>query len=415
MTHPNADDQVLPVYHLRPARGWVNDPNGMTYHDGRWHVFFQHHSGGPFHHLIEWGHASSADLIHWREHPIAFGPTPEGPDRFGCWTGVFVPGLQRPAVAYSGVVDESLQTTTLLRWGSDDLDRWSEPEIVARTPTTDGVRIMRDPFVFVWGGRRWALTGAGLESGAPALLIYGADDPLSWTYAGLFYTGPEPAADDRYAADIWECPQLLLTEDAAVLVVSLQLDGVLGDVLSIVGQVVDDAGVPRFVAVWPDAARLLDLGDSYYAPQLVADPQGPGALMIGWVRQDGLPQETHKVAGCLSLPRRLALRDGGVVVQSDEALASLQLGDYVDATGDGSFPEHCLVETSAATVELAGSLDNEIRTVVVHPGDRAWIDAGVVEVYPETGMPRTLRADPGTWRISSGRAQIRPVLTISMS
>ena len=71
-------------YHLRPHRGWLNDPNGMTFRDGVWHVFFQHNPASPEHRRIAWGHAVSDDLANWRLLPVAFGPTPGGPDSSGC-------------------------------------------------------------------------------------------------------------------------------------------------------------------------------------------------------------------------------------------------------------------------------------------------------------------------------------------
>ena len=143
---------ALPRLHIRPGYGWLNDPNGMAHVDGRWHVFFQHNPQAPVHNRIQWGHVSSADLVTWTEHPVAFGPQEGGPDDFGCWSGVFAPGLARPAVVYSGVAASDGQSTVCLRWGSADLLDWSDPIVVARTPP--GVQIMRDPFLFSWGERR---------------------------------------------------------------------------------------------------------------------------------------------------------------------------------------------------------------------------------------------------------------------
>lgn len=66
------------TYHLRPERGWLNDPNGMTCVDGVWHVFFQHNPAAPVHGQIAWGHATSTDLALWRLRPVAFSPTLNG-------------------------------------------------------------------------------------------------------------------------------------------------------------------------------------------------------------------------------------------------------------------------------------------------------------------------------------------------
>ena len=66
-----------PALHFSPHKGWLNDPNGLIYHDGLWHLYFQHYPHdtvwGPMH----WGHAVSRDLMHWEELPIALYPAGE--------------------------------------------------------------------------------------------------------------------------------------------------------------------------------------------------------------------------------------------------------------------------------------------------------------------------------------------------
>mgnify|MGYP000417832417 FL=1 len=234
-------------YHLRPARGWLNDPNGMTRTDGRWHVFFQHNPTAPVHGQIAWGHASSDDLAHWEEHPVAFSPTPGGPDAFGCWSGVYVPGHDRPAVVYSGIADESSQSTVCLRWGSPDLLEWGAPIVVGTTPEANDIGIMRDPFVFEHEGRKLAVVGAGLRDGSPAVLLYDRSDELAWRYAGLL-VDDDPVLRGAGTADIWECPQLFPLDGRWVLVVSIHDNDVLGEVVAAVGDLVPDGEGLRFVA-----------------------------------------------------------------------------------------------------------------------------------------------------------------------
>ena len=60
-----------PAYHLTPDRHWLNDPNGLVHHGGRWHAFFQHNPEGIDWGHMSWGHASSPDLVEWTEHPVA--------------------------------------------------------------------------------------------------------------------------------------------------------------------------------------------------------------------------------------------------------------------------------------------------------------------------------------------------------
>jgi len=70
-------DLHFPVLHLRPARNWVNDPNGLVYHDGQYHVFFQYNPESARHGNVHWGHFVSEDLCRWDLLPEALAPSVE--------------------------------------------------------------------------------------------------------------------------------------------------------------------------------------------------------------------------------------------------------------------------------------------------------------------------------------------------
>ncbi|WP_298887366.1 glycoside hydrolase family 32 protein [uncultured Serinicoccus sp.] len=380
------------AYHLRPARGWLNDPNGMVFHDGRWHVFFQHSPQGPWHRQIAWGHASSSDLLRWREHPVAFTPQPGGPDSVGCWSGVLVTGLERPAAVYSGVTHADGRSTVCLRWAQDaGLDTWSDPVVVATTPEVDDVAVMRDPFVFWHGGHRYALLGAGLRSGTPAILLYGCDDIERWEYLGVWLTGDDAALADALPADVWECPQLAVWEGRAALVISLHDRGVLGQVVACTGDLgSDESGRPALVV---DRVDLLDDGADFYAPQLAPDGR-EGAWLMGWVREDGPEESAGDHAGCMTVPRRLVLEGGAPRLVLDPLAA--QGLPWQEAT-------------PLAGVPLEGQLSLEVGAggaVLEHPrlgrralpqGSRVLVDGSVLEIYPPQGPPASFR-DPLPWR-----------------
>lgn len=388
---------ALPRHHVRPRRGWLNDPNGMTRHGGRWHVFYQHSSAAAVHDRIEWGHASSTDLARWDEHAVAFGPTTGGPDEFGCWSGVFVPGLDRPAVAYSGVVDDTFASTVCLRWAlDDDLDRWSEPIVVGETPEVDGIAVMRDPFVFTHGGHRWALLGAGLDDGTPAVLLYSCDDILAWTYVGLWLTHADPVAAQHAPADIWECPQLVRTAGGTALVLSLQHETILDRAVWLVGDLDTDAeGRPAFTA---RSGGDLDAGDVLYAPQVLHDEPEP--LLMGWVRQDGIPADPDDpdadlVAGCLTFPRRLTVEGDVLRSRLDPAVESLVVpepGRVAPAGRPATIEDAGVVRVPGGVGEwrltgLAGAVGGPVGD-----GVDVWIDGEVVEAHPHDGSA------PSTWR-----------------
>ena len=94
-------DPVFPGLHIRPARGWLNDPNGVCRIDGRYHVFFQFNPAAPVHSDVHWGHVSSTDLFTWTEEPIALRPRPGTVDAAGCWSGCVVDDDGVPTALYT--------------------------------------------------------------------------------------------------------------------------------------------------------------------------------------------------------------------------------------------------------------------------------------------------------------------------
>ncbi|MDO5286415.1 MAG: glycoside hydrolase family 32 protein [Actinomycetia bacterium] len=388
-------------YHLRPASGWLNDPNGMTLVAGTWHVFFQHNPDAPRHAQIAWGHATSTDLASWRLQPVAFGPTPDGPDSFGCWSGVYVAGHDRPAVVYSGVRDPSGQSTICLRWGSPDLLSWGPPVVVAETP--EQAVVMRDPYVFTYGGRRLAVLGAEMPDG-PAVLLYDRSDELHWRYLGVL-VGDDPVLRGAGEADIWECPQLFELDGRWVLVVSVHNRGVLGQVVAAVGDLDADGERLRFRA---ETAAPVDAGTRLYAPQVTTADGQP--LLIGWVRQDQQDPTGRDQAGCLSLPRRLHLAGGELRSRVDPGAAAALTGDAVPApSGVLDLARRCWSVVAAAPVTL---VHPEHGRVEVPPGSEVWVDGDVVELYPPDAVPSTWRHDQ-PWQLEvpePGAAAVREVL-----
>ena len=392
-------------YHLRPHRGWLNDPNGMTFRDGVWHVFFQHNPASPEHRRIAWGHAVSDDLANWRLLPVAFGPTPGGPDAFGCWSGVFLPGHERPGVVYSGVTDESGASTVCLRWGSPDLVTWDAPVVVAPTPDLDDIAVMRDPFVFELDGRPLAILGAGRRDGTPVVLLFDRQNELAWRYLGLF-VADDPVLAAAATADVWECPQLFRLGESWVLLVSV-LDGDrLAGELAAVGRLEADGARPRFVA---EHANLLDVGPDLYAVQATVADGEP--LLIGWVRQQAQDPAVRDHAGCLSLPRRVKLVGERVVSFVDPGAAEALVGCWrpLDTGGTSLAERRWALRVAGDGVRLTHPSHGVVE---VPDGSQVWVDGAVLEYYPKDGIPGTWRSDePWTLITPEGaRVQVAEVV-----
>ena len=71
-------EEHRPVYHFSCKKGWLNDPNGLIYYNGYFHLFYQHYPGGVTHGPMHWGHARSRNLLDWEELPIALYPDENG-------------------------------------------------------------------------------------------------------------------------------------------------------------------------------------------------------------------------------------------------------------------------------------------------------------------------------------------------
>lgn len=438
----------FPALHRVHPRGWINDPNGIVRTGGRWHVYFQYNPHSARHERIRWGHMSSADLVSWREEPLGPEPRAGEADRGGCWSGVATleEGRAGAALVYSAVdgVENQLSRVVVARTDAG-LRRLVEPgHVVADVPEGLDLLGVRDPFLFLHEGRRWAIQGAGLRDGVdaagqertvPALLLFDATDLDRWEHCGPLLTGEDPVAAAHAPADIWECPQLVAVDGRWVLLLSrwerpertarstVQVDYLVGDLVT------DEAtGRPRFV---PEGGGRVDRGPDFYAPQAVVDAEGGRVLLWGWSweGQDRSQEQTDAQgwAGCLTFPRELALEGDRLVARVPEELAALRgaellpgagsgrpgdgagtggPGDGAGLPGDGAASRGRALDLAApfradvaldgpATVELRRA-DGRVRTVITHDGGPATLllDGGILELLPRVDTPSTVRLYP---------------------
>ncbi|MDR6684750.1 beta-fructofuranosidase [Arthrobacter sp. 1088] len=437
-THP---DPAFPRFHPRPAQGWINDPNGISYINGRYHVFFQYNPESARHSQIQWGHVSSSDLVHWEEHPVALSPQAGGPDSAGCWTGVVTSDGGVPTACYSGVQDHGGHSQVVIARGSSDMVTWEQTgHVAASMPSDPLVTAVRDPFIFHFNGARYAIQGAGLSDGRAALLLYTVESLDDWKYQGIWLTSADPVAAVHTPAEIWECPQLVQVPDSSggsawVMMFSLWLSGDDHEHANGVGHLIGSlsvdpvSGLPVFV---PSSGGKSDLGRDFYAPQIVQLSYGssPAALLWGWANEgpgrDGRRGRTQEEiddagwSGVLTHPRLLSVVDGALAVSpAPEVLAYRGAAVATGAVGSvvvPAFAEVLVTGTGASSgdvtsgdvtsrgVELvlvSGSEGDSADRQVVYsgalaPGEelRIFIDASLVEVYRSGSVATTLRAYP---------------------
>jgi fructan beta-fructosidase len=194
-----------PVYHYTPAKNFMNDPNGLIFHDGVYHLFYQSNPFGSTAGNGSWGHAVSRDLVHWRELPIAIS-TDANED---VWSGSVVfdrentSGLGTRHHAPLVAIYTSFQKSTgvqrqALAYSLDDGMTWTK---YAGNPVIDiGSRDFRDPKVFWYAAQRKWVMAVSLAADRK-VAIYSSKDLKSWTRESAF--GPAGVS-----SAVWECPDL---------------------------------------------------------------------------------------------------------------------------------------------------------------------------------------------------------------
>jgi beta-fructofuranosidase len=445
-------DPHLPAVHLRPPRNWINDPNGLVFHDGHYHVFFQYNPHGPEHADVHWGHFRSPDLLHWELLPVALAPTPGGDDADGCYSGNAVSDAGQLTAFYSAHRTDRWWQPVTTAESHDGGYTWTKrKELLIPEPPT-GTTMYRDPYVWRQDGRWRMLVGAALDDGRGAALLYESDDLDDWEYLGPFHAGP--ATHGEATGSGWECPQYAPVGDRGFLIVS-DWDAKQGPRSVLVHSGCEEPG--GFTA---SAPVPLGHGPDFYAPALLRAPDGRWLLWgwaweardADWVREAGW-------AGTLTLPREVTLTDDGSVCQqparellglrSERVLhrtgqvtedQPVELGEVsrtCDLTAvlrsDGSSASGLRLVTSADGAEyLDIRLDPAAGQIVVDRNRasrdprarggvyampcpaasvagasvelRIVVDRSVIELYHSTGQALTLRfypSDDGPWRLQA--------------
>ncbi len=288
-----------PRYHFLPPANWMNDPNGTIYHNGEYHFFYQFNPAKPRWGNLHWGHAKSADLVHWEHLPIALAP--EGsPKESHCWSGCCVIADNgTPTIFYTSMNPKALLARAKrgsqqwLASGSPDLLTWQKypgnPILHESIHSEPPVQQWRDPYVWKEGDD-WLMVLVGEYPGEKLgrVFLYRSSDLLHWEFASQL--AQDPLARGRG----WECPNYFRLGEKYMLVISPY-----GPVIYSLGEF---DGRQHHAGDW----HTLDHGKDFYATNTYFDERGR-AILVGWIKAG----EKGKWAGCLSLPRLLTLAQNG--------------------------------------------------------------------------------------------------------
>ena len=270
-----APSVARPSLHFTAARGWINDPHGITVRNGIYHLFYQSAPGSmDWTPRVSWGHATSNDLVTWAQQQAVLVPDE---DDDGCWSGSVCaePAGANPALYYTSVTTPNVDhgVVRIARPLDQQWTAWRKGAVVSSPPIEPAVHAFRDPYVY-WDADCWRmLVGAGYTDGRPAVLGYRSTDQERWIYEGPVAEGPNPESwRARHA--VWECPQLIEVDGRHVLLVSLAVDGTTRNVAA---AVVDHARGRLHIDDWSPVTH----GPGHYAASVFVDADGKPCVMFG--------------------------------------------------------------------------------------------------------------------------------------
>lgn len=318
-----AVERYRPSLHFTTASSWINDPNGLVYYDGEYHLFYQNHpysnEQGPMH----WGHAVSRDLIRWEELSVAIYPDALGVIFSGSavidWRDTAGFGREAIVAMYTSHDDHAVPRERQSIAGSTDRGRTftayeGNPVLMPPADTPD----FRDPHVFWYGGESDGYWVVVLAAG-DEVHFYRSDDLRTWTMTGRF------GRSEGAHGGVWECPDLfpLLVEGSGetiwMLIVGINPGGHAGG-----------SGTQYFVGHFDgatfhnansgDQVLWLDHGSDAYATQSWSDVTDGRRIVISWMSNWHYARTTPTSPwrGSMTLPRTLHARmiaDGVRVVQ----------------------------------------------------------------------------------------------------
>lgn len=287
-----------PQYHYSPPRWWMNDPNGLVYYDGEYHLFYQYHPHdviwGPMH----WGHAVTNDLVHWETLPIALYPDELGTIFSGT---VVVDANNTSGLVPGGGLIALFSYNTQTQGIAYSTDRGRTWQKYAGNPILPALKKdFRDPKVF-WheATNRWIMSIAAGES----IMFLTSPDLRTWEVTSEFAEG--------YSSGVWEVPDLIPFkingQTKWVLIVSVSKEAPAGG--SGTRYYIGHFDGKTFTNDNPGLALWLDYGPDNYAGTIWNNAPDNRYIFLGWMNNwdyaNLIPTSVWR--GAMTLPRELRL------------------------------------------------------------------------------------------------------------
>lgn len=287
-------------FHFEPKKGWINDPNGLIYYKGKYHLFFQHNPYDTKWDTMHWGHAVSDDMINWTELEMALVPNKEYENTGGCFSGSAIEKDGRLYLFYTGVSEKYGQAQCMAY--SDDgytFTKYENNPIIPNFPD-DGSRDFRDPKVTLIGDTYHMVIGSG-KDGVGNVLLYTSKDLYNWEYKGVLFKS-------KYAGESLECPDFFFLDGKYVIIYSIHKRKE-PELNSHICVAIGDFDGEKFIC---EKEYLPEHGPAYYASQSFINKDGE-RVIFAWARKNRPETVDEDYFGALSAPRTLHVKDGNLL------------------------------------------------------------------------------------------------------
>ena len=333
ITERKIEAEEKPGFHLAARVGWMNDPNGFSFYQGKYHLFYQYHPFNSHWGSMHWGHAVSDDLLHWEYLPAALAPDTVY-DEAGCFSGSAVELADgRQLLMYTGVHKEvqedggvrEVQAQCIAIGDGRDYEKYQGNPVLDEKDLPDGGSKydFRDPKMWkAPDGTFRCVVGNCAPERDGQILLYSSKDGLDWKYEKIL------AANHGRFGKAWECPdffeldgkQVLLTSPMDMLPQGLEYHNGNGT-LCLIGTYDEIEEV--FVE---EQDQAIDYGIDFYAPQTLLAPDGR-RIMVGWMQNwdtCNLHSPEEPWFGQMSLPRELSIVNGRLIQKPVRELEGLR-------------------------------------------------------------------------------------------
>jgi fructan beta-fructosidase len=385
------DQEYRPRIHFTPVKNWMNDPNGLVWHKGEYHLFFQHNPFGTEWGHMSWGHAVSKELLTWEELPVAISEDLDG----AIFSGSAVSDGDDLVAIYTRHT-ETNQSQCLAR-SSDNGRTFVKYE---GNPVLDEKKKdFRDPKVFKYKDH-WIMSVA--QPHEHQISFYSSSDLITWKHLSNF--GPAAATDG-----VWECPDLFSIQfeqqEVWVLIVSLNPGGLYGSGTQyFLGDFDGTTFVPRYPT---DEPRWLDFGRDNYAGVTFGNEPNGRRVLLGWLANWSNVKNHPSTSWTnqMTIPRELGLKNYKnelVLTQTPLCEVSYQLKVEVPTSGIVGLQGFVKVGFNAEKgVVFVNEFEAEYTPTTEEIHLKIVVDSSSVELFTGDGVRSISVAvfpDPGTSR-----------------